>query len=167
MKKLIVKVTGMKVLFALLMFGLTYSLNAQSKANLVKEFEQLNEKSFVVYEKYADKYAALDSKWQKEIDKDENYEEMEDIKMEDFSFDDESFSTKEEMTLFVQEYEERFSKTDIRQIISQLKKERKSALSEAESEMDKDYINLEYDIELDIAELENKMYLVAKSYLKK
>lgn len=168
MKKLIVKVTEMKVVFAVLFLGLAFSLNAQSKADLVKEFEQLNEKSFEIYEKYDEKFDALDTKWINEELDDDNFEDF-DFSEEEImdEFDNEPFKPEEEMTAYVADYEDRFPNTTLDEVIKTIQAERKTALAHAENEMDKDYMNLSFDIELDTAKIQHKMYLIAKAFLKK
>lgn len=168
MKTLNAKTTGIKALLILLFIGVTNNVQAQSKSSLIKEFEILNKKSLYIYEKSSDRFDKLDTKWKSEIEKYdvEGVDEIiEEFAEEDFNLDKE-FSTEEEMTLFVKDYEDRFPKTSLPEVLNTLKAERAQALSEVKHQMDKDYINLSYDVEVENTEIKNKMYLTAKKATK-
>lgn len=147
-------------IIALLVTGI---ISAQSKSDLQKEFERLEKKMEEITLKYDAKLAKLDSNNAEQTPQKGIKDMPDDFGNDDFKGDlfGEKTSTKDKMKMFVEMYESDAKEgNNMSDFFSEMSNEKQSA-------KDKEYFKLVKEFETKRAEIDKKMYEIAKKYLSK
>lgn len=165
-------------LLVIIAFLSTNALNAQNKQELRKEFEALEQRINNVYEKYDIKdnvfNDVIDETFSEEpkmkfTEKDEK--DAMDFEQQMGNISDADIKTNAaegDMRMFqefVASYEDYARGKDLKSVLSTLSKEEKESLKAAKTASEKKRISKNFQMEKEIAEIEHKMYIVAKKYI--
>lgn len=149
-------------IIALLVTGI---ISAQSKSDLFKEFQKLEEKLGEISLKYDKKFQKLQKNGSDKMIVDDFKES--DFKEEDFKdfgkdddYTSEDDSVKEAMKTFVEMHEDNIKNDTIGNEFEGIEEEKTS-------EKDKEFIKIQKEYEAERLKVEKKMYEIAKKYLAK
>lgn len=144
---------GLIAIITLLTVGV---ISAQSKKDLQKEFENLEQKMEQLSEKYDAKLQKFEENQVYKVDADTSFDES---NFKDF---DKNFGTEEAMKMFVEMYE-----TTTKEDEAALNEFGKENESQKISANEKEYFKILNEYEVEATKIEKKMYEVAKKYFSK
>lgn len=149
---------GLIAIITLLTVGV---ISAQSKKDLQKEFENLEQKMEQLSEKYDAKLQKFEENQVYKVEADTSFDES-NFKDEDFKDFDKNFGTEEAMKMFVEMYE-----TTTKEDEAALNEFGKENESQKISTNEKEYFKILNEYEVEATKIEKKMYEVAKKYFSK